>query len=335
MSAHFTHEHLIKTPRGYRVRTLVRGKHRLRFAVPKGPRRKGAAKLIEILHPRSENPKLPCKVKRRPNPLELVVLGNPKRKGREGDPFTYHQKKVKAMLAKMPKPILDVFFDRNPGLSREEQTSIIRGQNLSRSELLRLLRRMGISAQRVKSNDELIRLIVRATDSLHGRNPRRNPAGEEGKAAALYQEFHGREAAGKTAIDEPAGRSVFAGLGELLELTIETPNGTGKISFSGDGVQLAANPEGTQLYAKGGNQDISPMLKRLGVDAEKDLIELGRASTIVYRGRKSQTNFSKADYEHEFGEEGGQRPKILFDRVRRQIEFAGGSYKIEAPGIIN
>jgi len=56
MAAAFQHEEIAPVPRGYRVRTKRQGDHEIRLAVPPGPRRKGAAVLVEILHPRGENP---------------------------------------------------------------------------------------------------------------------------------------------------------------------------------------------------------------------------------------------------------------------------------------
>src|SRR4029077_9307368 len=71
----FTIEHRAKRPLGSRVRTVTAGKHKLRIAFPKGPRRKGSGKLLEILHPQTENPQL-CRLANK-NPAELVLLGNP------------------------------------------------------------------------------------------------------------------------------------------------------------------------------------------------------------------------------------------------------------------
>lgn len=42
-------------PRGYRVRTVTAGGHKVRIAFPPGPRKKGAGQLVSILHPRREN----------------------------------------------------------------------------------------------------------------------------------------------------------------------------------------------------------------------------------------------------------------------------------------
>jgi len=53
----YRHEDVATAPRGWRVRTKSAAGHQVRIAFPPGPRRKGAGKLVSILHPRGENPK--------------------------------------------------------------------------------------------------------------------------------------------------------------------------------------------------------------------------------------------------------------------------------------
>jgi hypothetical protein len=233
----FRHTHLRKTPAGSRVRTLVRGKHRLRVAFPKGPRRKGAGKLIEILHPRTENPRL-CRV----NPAELVILGNPNRR-------------------------------------------------------------------------------------------KRNSA----KGAQLYEEFHGKEAASSQVVSEPQEMPKEAVvLGDLVEMNVIGPKGLTKISFAGDDVKLTSNTGGSQLYFVGGDQRLMPdHLHTFGLSANGHTLRLGRADSIVYQARKAMDGFQVSDYKHEFGEEGGTKPTLYFDPKINRLYLEGGSYRVEAPGIIN
>lgn len=62
---------------------------------------------------------------------------------------------------------------------------------------------------------------------------------------------------------------------------------------------------------------------------------------ITYRTRKGMDNFQLIDYWHRAGEETsrskgpGARPLVLYDYRNKKIEFAGGNYVIDAPGIIN
>lgn len=59
--AQFRHQEFAKVPRGWQVRTVKRGAHEARIAFPPGPRKKGAGRLVEVLHPKSEhNPDPEC-----------------------------------------------------------------------------------------------------------------------------------------------------------------------------------------------------------------------------------------------------------------------------------
>jgi len=63
--AQFRHEDVATVPRGWKVRTVTqRTGHQARIAFPPGPRRKGAGRLISILHPQGENPET-CREGRR------------------------------------------------------------------------------------------------------------------------------------------------------------------------------------------------------------------------------------------------------------------------------
>ena len=81
----YKHEEVAKTPAGYRVRSVKRGTHVVRVAFPPGRRRKGAGKVVEILHPKSEtNPSCIVSNQARSNPGELLIFGNPSEKEKEG-----------------------------------------------------------------------------------------------------------------------------------------------------------------------------------------------------------------------------------------------------------
>jgi hypothetical protein len=57
----FRHQDIAAVPRGWKVRTVKEKGHDIRIAYPPGPRRKGAGRLISILHPVSErNPGPSC-----------------------------------------------------------------------------------------------------------------------------------------------------------------------------------------------------------------------------------------------------------------------------------
>src|SRR5713101_6842504 len=77
MASRFRHEDREAVPRGWKVRTVKAGKHRVRVAFPPGRRQKGSGRLVSVLHPVGENP---CEL-RSTNPAELMVMSanNPPR----------------------------------------------------------------------------------------------------------------------------------------------------------------------------------------------------------------------------------------------------------------
>jgi hypothetical protein len=163
------------------------------------------------------------------------------------------------------------------------------------------------------------------------RTRKRNPDPIE-DAAELYQEFHGRPARSVRELeDELHVRDVFTDLGTLVELDVETPDGE-HIRISAPGARLVASPDGTQLYIEGGDQSLDP--RQLGLP-DKDLITVGVLHSVTYRTQKSFDGFELVDYQHEFGEEGGERPLLLYDALNRRLLIAGGSYHIKPEGIVN
>lgn len=152
-------------------------------------------------------------------------------------------------------------------------------------------------------------------------------------AAAMYETFHGKEP--QQILDYQSRLEAsrdLAALGDLIELVLEDLGR--EISFEGDEVILCSNPDGTQLFLTGGNQDISAALNLVD-QAGKEWVDLGKVFAVTYRTRKRFDKFQVTDYVHEFGEEGGEQPRLIYNAAAKQIYLVGGDYKIEAPGIIN
>jgi hypothetical protein len=164
-----------------------------------------------------------------------------------------------------------------------------------------------------------------------------NPGSATESAAALYEQFHGQSPREILEMQESdAARHTYTALGDLRELVIDAPAGKVKIGFDGsDAVKVASAPGGKQLYLIGGNQNLDSQLGRFGSDPGKDFVELGAATQITYRARKSMDNFQMVDYYHDLGEETNEPPFAFYDRLKRRIFLAGGRYRVEAPGIIN
>lgn len=94
---------------------------------------------------------------------------------------------------------------------------------------------------------------------------------------------------------------------------------------------LASSPNGKQLYVIS-TEPIDVDVTKFETDREKDFIDLGEATFVVYIAKKPH---EVLEWVHTFAEEGGERPRLVYDKLTQQILFAGGSYRVEAPGIID
>jgi hypothetical protein len=257
-----------------------------------------------------------------------------------------HKKRVDELLAKMPKPIRDV-FNRNPGAFREVRKAGTREVVIARDAEgvnFHVYPFVNSGETMVKSLGKFRKLETaraKADAWLHEgqRNPRRrNPEGDLDQAADLYREFHGRDPHEILEMQETdLARKDYTALGPLVELHTLLPNGAkAKITFGdADAVLVVSSPNGRQLYLLGGNQDISESLGSMGADVSKDLIDLGDAVFISYDASKWQTDFKPTIWEHKLGEESGIHPRGFYDQLKRRIFLAGGNYRVERPGIID
>lgn len=166
-----------------------------------------------------------------------------------------------------------------------------------------------------------------------------NPEAEA--ATQKYEEFHGLPSKWIETRHEPEPRNrALAELGELLEIRVRPDGMTkwGSLDLQGKGVVLSSNAGGTQLFCVGGNQSMTPaQMSMLGADPAKEVLDLGEARYVAYRTRKAFVGGKLASYEHALGEETRVFPRLIYDRrgSKPRLTFAGGEYKIEAPGIIN
>jgi hypothetical protein len=173
-------------------------------------------------------------------------------------------------------------------------------------------------------------------------NPRgRRRNGEIEDAQKMFQKFHGRKS---TTIEEVQQRQQYrrtmSGLGVLMFLRTDLTqkwNGKGVgLQFSEeDKVIVSSDPAGNQIYFLGGNQDVTGILPKRGVDSNKDFIDMGECDCIIYTADKDFDNFEEKDYQHEFGEETGERPRLMFDRLNQQLYLIGGAYEVKREGIVN
>lgn len=146
-------------------------------------------------------------------------------------------------------------------------------------------------------------------------------------AAALSESWHGRGVTKVSEVREKVHvRTSLADLGALEELVIDRP-GKNTLNFS-KGVRLAAAPPGPdnisrQLYFIGGDQSID-------VDEARDFLCVGEVVSITYWADKHHLQEERSrPWEHHFGDEGGDRPTLIYDRLNKRLSLTGGSYYID------
>lgn len=173
---------------------------------------------------------------------------------------------------------------------------------------------------------------------------RRNPDNER-IAEAIARNFHGRPVRGFTEIDETEIYSEYGGqLGELMRLDILMENGRDSQSIVFDFEQGAEDnvlmfaPDDHNIEFVGGDQDF-PWWKIEGAtQSDKNIVLVGPVCEVDYFADKHHLSGPKEQkegitYFHEFGDEGGELPTLLFDTRNKKILFAGGDYTIEPEGI--
>ena len=165
---------------------------------------------------------------------------------------------------------------------------------------------------------------------------------ENPSAASLRETFTGKPADWEEVMEEPhmpAGD--YAQLGELMALYVTPCTGGQRqeINFGRgeDRPILVSDESGRQLWFVSGNQDVSGSLSHFGArDQGNNVFELGHVRRIDYKQRKEHVPDPEHDeWRHDFGEESGVYPTLLFDAKVGRLLLKGGEYKIRAEGIIN
>lgn len=94
---------------------------------------------------------------------------------------------------------------------------------------------------------------------------------------------------------------------------------------------LCSNEDGTQLYFLGGDQSLDLSKIHMDGDWEKDSMIIGVVCEVSYRTEKSFDKFVLTDYFHRLGEETGDEPMLIYDRMNEKLSVSGGKYRIERP----
>lgn len=156
-------------------------------------------------------------------------------------------------------------------------------------------------------------------------------------ARAAFEEFHGTPATGAVVVEEELHyHEHLADVGELVKLEV-LPAGDdseGVVLEGFDGAWLAMNEEKTDLFVVGGDQSVDCGVFGL-VPPYKETEVLGEVEFIEYFTTKEHLGDEggTANFRHQFGEDGGELPVLLYKTIDRRLEFAGGDYGIIAEGI--
>lgn len=162
-------------------------------------------------------------------------------------------------------------------------------------------------------------------------NTRGNGAGLAA-AANLAEAWHGRAPHQVTEVTEVTrSRTDFADLAGLEELVVITGSGYECTLRFGHDVRVcgAVDPGDDvcrQIYFVGGDQELN--LKSLEIYNVRDKVDVGRVRSITYHTRKDHLEGTPGSYEHQFGEEGGEEPLLVYDTLNHRLELVGGSYEI-------
>ncbi len=167
---------------------------------------------------------------------------------------------------------------------------------------------------------------------LKKHHSRQNPD-QLAEAARLSTRFHGRAPDRVIKIRELVDDEDFAKLGDLVKLVIGD-----KVEIrwdEGERPMLASDPNGRQLYVIGGDQDVRPQFRQLGVRGDKDYVDLGECTQVEYLTKKGFDKFEPIVYYHKLGEKGGTPPRLMFDCKKNRLYFVGGSYRVKPEGIVH
>jgi hypothetical protein len=186
--------------------------------------------------------------------------------------------------------------------------------------------------------EQVKRLVIEGNNRAY-----KNPGGTEASKEA-FEEWHGFPATNVLDIEEVEQyRKHLADLGGMEELEVCLPKGNKVVPIGFDhDTRLCVSADRKQLYFVGGNQSLDlPALVELKLitedEAEKDSVVIGECKSITYYTKKVHLQGPKkpVPYMHEFGEENGTLPMLVYDRLSGKMGLSGGSYSVKDTGINN
>jgi hypothetical protein len=170
---------------------------------------------------------------------------------------------------------------------------------------------------------------------------------DESRAELLAEEFHGRPGRQTIEVEEREEydeHGVVLGILVGLEIVDEDGDYETPIEWDYDpagspkNVLVVSNPAGTNIEFVGGDQDIDWQAVDGAGEQGKYLVYVGMVYAISYFADKHHLSGPKSqkdgiEYRHEFGEDGGELPHLVFDRRNEKLLLVGGEYDVEPEGI--
>jgi hypothetical protein len=164
---------------------------------------------------------------------------------------------------------------------------------------------------------------------------RRNQETSIEEASQMFEQFHGKRPGRIVEYDQPYNYpDNFAELGKLKELRFDLDQRNKNFPLTNFGAcQAVSTPDGSNIYFIGGDQRID--FEALNIASDKDFVELGPATYIMYHTVKGFHDFDPTDYYHSFGEDDGILPVLVYDRLNHTLFLIGGNYRVRPEGIVN
>lgn len=235
-----------------------------------------------------------------------------------------------------------VVYGRRAGADRQILGDPLPSDTYIREHAPRYLQEYSGSAWQLstpREREAAIRDFVRGYKSAFRKS---NP---EDSAAALSESFHGLPPTRVDEYDDDVHvHEYLTELGDLVEITVDTPSGLrAELDFTGEQLKLASNESGTQLYIQGRTSLDLDALKMSSDKWRKELMVIGVMQSIVYRTQKEMDGGKLVDYIHASGEDlvdGKHKkvtnvfPTLLYDTLNSELQIAGGQQEVKPEGII-
>lgn len=174
----------------------------------------------------------------------------------------------------------------------------------------------------------------------------RNPlpsATEAERAIEIREGFTHRNVKGYRVMNEPCiPAGDYAELGKLVLLAVKPKDGGAvqELGFYPPPVVIS-DVSRRQIYFAGGDQFLDDRELKLFTGETGREIDLGECRVIGYLEKKYHPQVDNAaagktvEWVHEFGEETGERPRLIYMAHEKRLLLRGGAYRVEDAGIIN